>query len=291
MVEKAYAKINLGLKILGKRPDGYHDILTVMQTVSLHDTLILKETSAEIILTCSDPDIPCDERNLVYRAALALKRRSRVNKGAHIVLDKQIPSGAGLGGGSSDAASTLRALTRLWDLKVTPEILYSIAASLGADVPFFLQKGTAIARGKGEILEYINWPEQQFYVLVYPGYSVSTRWAYDHWQTNRQTDSRKMDLTFDSKYVNFIGFSDRDPSTALHLYNVLENDFEEIVGARYPEILEVKAMVLSCGAFAASMSGSGSTVYGAFESEEAAQQAATSLTNSSFRVFMCSSLP
>ena len=282
MVEKAYAKINLGLKILGKRLDGYHDILTVMQTVSLYDSLILRETPAEISLTCSDPDIPCDERNLVYRAALALKREFRVNKGAHIVLDKQIPSGAGLWGGSSDAASTLRALIRLWDLKVTPETLCPIAACLGADVPFFLQKGTAIARGKGEVLEYIDWPEQQFYVLVYPGHSVSTRWAYGRWQ--------KMNLTFDSKYVSFIGFFSRDPSAALGLYNVLENDFEEIVGARYPEILEIKARLLHYGALAASMSGSGSTVYGVFESEEAAQQAAASLMNNSFRVFVCSSL-
>jgi len=281
--EKAYAKINLGLKVLGKRPDGYHNILTVMQTVSLHDTLTVSETGGEISLACSHPDVPAGPSNLAYQAALALKRESGMDKGVHIELEKRIPVGAGLGGGSSDAAAALRALPNLWRVDVAPSKLSDIALSLGADVPFLLSGGTAVARGRGEELQYVDRPERSVYLLVYPGFGVSTRWAYGQVE--------KRGLTGESEYVKFVLSGIAEPSWSSKLHRCLENDFEQIVGESYPQTLQIKAQLLELGALAASLSGSGSTVFGVFEAEEAARRVAPSFQNEASRVFVCSSLP
>ena len=280
--ERAYAKINLGLKVLEGRPDGYHDILTVLQAVSLCDRLQLTETTGAIEVICTDPEVPSDERNLVYRAAVALRERLGVGRGARILLEKGIPTAAGLGGGSSDAAAALRGLVRLWHLRRETGALCDLATSLGCDVAFFLTGGTAIASGRGERLESVAWPEERFYVVVYPGFGVSTGWAYH---------LRRTGLTSHSEYVKFIGLLRQRPSLALGLYDVLENDLEAAVGARHPQIPQIKAALLQRGARAASMSGSGSSVYGVFDTQSIAQQAASTLAVGSHRVWVCSSLP
>lgn len=269
--------------MLARRPDGYHDILTVLQAVSLCDRLQFTETTGAIEVSCTDPEVPSDERNLVHRAAIALRECVGVGRGARILIEKGIPTAAGLGGGSSDAAAALRGLVRLWRLRPEAGVLRALATSLGCDVPFFLTGGTAIASGRGERLEAVAWPEERFYVVVYPGFGVSSGWAYGH--------LRRTGLTFDSEYVNFIGLLRQRPSLVLRLYDVLENDLEQTVAAHHPQIPQIKAALLQRGARAASMSGSGSSVYGVFDTQSIARQAAATLAVGSHRAWVCSSLP
>ena len=282
VTEKAYAKINLGLKILGRRVDGFHDILSVMQTVDLCDTLTLVERPKEIDVHCSGIEgVPDGEENLAYKAAALLKKEYNVKKGVSITIQKRIPVGAGLGGGSSDAAATLRGLNRLWKLKTTEFELLNIASSVGSDVPFLLRKGTAVASRRGETLHYLKLPKPLIYVAIYPGFAVSTEWAYKN---------RKNDLTSGDKYVNFIvslkrGLTDKEPP-----FQDVKNDLEQTVENRYPLIGEIKKKLLSAGAIMASLSGSGSTVYGLFNDPSPARQAAKTLQNSNWSVFVCRSV-
>jgi 4-diphosphocytidyl-2-C-methyl-D-erythritol kinase len=275
VIEKAYAKINLGLKILSRRVDGFHDIFSVMQTVDLCDTLTLVEKPKEIDVHCSGIEgVPDGEKNLAYKAAALLKKEYNVKKGVSITIQKCIPVGAGLGGGSSDAAATLRGLNRLWKLKTTDFELLNIASSVGSDVPFLLRKGTAIA-------SRMKLAKPLIYVAVYPGFAVSTEWAYKN---------RKNDLTSGDKYVNLIvslkrGLTDKEPP-----FQDVKNDLEQTVENRYPLIGEIKKKLLSAGAIMASLSGSGSTVYGLFDDPSQARQAAKTLQNSNWSVFVCRSV-
>src|SRR5436190_8446884 len=173
----APAKINLFLEITGKRADGYHTLETVFQTVSLADELTFS-LQTELTLTCSDPRLPTDESNLVMRAARGLREALKEKRGARISLKKIIPTGAGLGGGSSDAATTLLALQKLWRRSLSTSRLARLAASLGADVPFFLKKGLCVATGIGDRLKPLRRLPRTSLVLVYPGFGVSTKAAY-----------------------------------------------------------------------------------------------------------------
>ena len=233
LTRAAYAKINWSLRITGKRADGYHDLETVFQTISLHDTLIFRE-SDELSLTCDDPFIPVDETNLVLRAARA------VGATAAIELRKRIPAGGGLGGGSSDAAATLRVLGG--DRSDLPEL----ALSLGSDVPFFLLGGTAYATGRGEVLTPLP-PIHASLLLVLPEERVLTKDAFAR-------------IT---RYSAPAGVS--APFT---------NDFEEPVFAMLPRLREYKQRLLDAGAMWAGMSGSGSTIVGRFASAAARDHAA-----------------
>jgi 4-diphosphocytidyl-2-C-methyl-D-erythritol kinase len=230
---RAHAKINWSLRITGKRADGYHDLETVFQTISLHDTLIFRESN-QLTLTCDDPSIPVDESNLVLRAARAL------GKTAAIELRKRIPAGGGLGGGSSDAAATLRALGGDRD------DLPAIALSLGSDVPFFLVGGTAYATGRGEILTPMP-PIQASLLLVLPEERVMTKDAFA--RVTHYSQSQGMSAPF-------------------------VNDFEQPVFALLPQLREYKQRLLDEGATWAGMSGSGSTIVGRFESAAARDRAA-----------------
>ncbi|MEJ2369031.1 MAG: 4-(cytidine 5'-diphospho)-2-C-methyl-D-erythritol kinase [Acidobacteriota bacterium] len=174
---KAHAKINLGLEVLEKRPDGYHEIRTVYQSIALADALEF-HPARDITLGCSDPSLPTDERNLVVRAALKLQEVFRVKAGARIRLTKRIPQQAGLGGGSSDAAATLLALNRLWKLDASAQDLDRIAASLGSDVPFFLVGGTALGVGRGEEVYPLPDAPASNLVLAWPERGMSTKEAY-----------------------------------------------------------------------------------------------------------------
>jgi 4-diphosphocytidyl-2-C-methyl-D-erythritol kinase len=230
---RAYAKINWSLRITGKRADGYHDLETIFQTISLYDTLVFRESN-ELTLTCDDPSIPVDETNLILRAARAL------GKTAAIELRKRIPAGGGLGGGSSDAAATLRALGG------NRGDLHEIALSLGSDVPFFLLGGTAYATGRGEILTPMP-PIRASLLLVLPEERVMTKDAFA--RITRYSQPAGMNAPY-------------------------TNDFEEPVFALLPRLREYKQRLLDAGATWAGMSGSGSTIAGAFASAAARDDAA-----------------
>ena len=176
-MHRAYAKINLGLRILDRRPDGYHNIETVFHRIALHDEVEL-ETAGEIEVTSSDPAAPGGEKNICYATTRLLQNRLGEPAGARIHIRKAIPVGAGLGGGSADAALVLRELPRLWGVDVTEDTLRDLALELGSDVPYFLEPGSALARGRGEQLVYTRLEIPYTILLCYPNIQVSTAWAY-----------------------------------------------------------------------------------------------------------------
>jgi 4-diphosphocytidyl-2-C-methyl-D-erythritol kinase len=176
---RAPAKVNLYLEVLGRRADGFHEVRTIMQAVSLCDELEFSpRADGRVILECSDPGLPSGEGNLVVRAARRLQQRCQVQRGAHVALRKHIPLGGGLGGGSSDCAVTLLALRRLWELDAPADVLAGLATELGSDVPFFLRGGTALCEGRGEKVSPLACPERLYYVLVMPPLAVPTAGVY-----------------------------------------------------------------------------------------------------------------
>ena len=277
--EIACAKINLGLKILRRRPDGYHDICTIMQSVDLADQLSFYP-APEDRLTCSEPTLSTGPDNLVLRAAALFKARLPVAPAPsfHIHLVKQIPVGAGLGGGSADAAATLRGLNRLCGDPLGREELSQLASQLGSDVPFLLWGGTALAQGRGEVLVPLAWEGNSTYVLVYPEVAVSTAWAYSQVRPS---------LTPSSLYLTFISSLSGGRVAGKALFSVLENDFQELVERANPIVAEMRSQLSLAGAQVCSMSGSGSTVYGIFDDRIAALQAHRRLRARGYRSFFC----
>lgn len=277
----AYAKVNLLLRVLGRRADGYHEIETVFQTISLHDLLTF-ETLADgrIELACTDPEIPSDETNLVHRAAVALRDFAGArDMGVRIVLEKRIPSQAGLGGGSSDAAATLRGLASLWDVGVGKAELVTLAARLGADVPFFLTGGTALGTGLGTEVRPLADAPSRALVVVTPGVKVSTAEAYKLLNAPALTkEGADVNLPISHAGLDFSG----------SLRGVMRNDFERAVFGLEPEIARARDALRASGAEAAMLSGSGSSVFGVFENSGAAQSAARALASErGWQVFEC----
>jgi 4-diphosphocytidyl-2-C-methyl-D-erythritol kinase len=263
----SFAKINLHLQVVGRRADGFHDLCTVFQTISLHDTLSVSP-AADIQMTCGDERLPADERNLVVRAALALRHKTGVQCGAKIHLEKRIPAPGGLGGGSSNAATALLALTKLWNLSLTIEDLHPIAASLGSDVPFFLYGGTALGMGRGEVIEPIEDFREDFMLVVAPDVAVATRDAFKRLNARsltKQEAKRKLQICrFDLESADF-------------KYTSFKNDFETTVFATYPEVERVKNSLLDLGSDRAMLSGSGGSVFAIFDKEETRQTALKAL--------------
>jgi 4-diphosphocytidyl-2-C-methyl-D-erythritol kinase len=259
---RSYAKINWTLDVLHRREDGFHEIRTIYQTVSLHDTLALIKTDGIIEVLCEDSRVPCDETNLAYKAAESLREAAGISKGARIEIDKRIPVAAGLGGGSSNAAATLLALVKLWQIEIDDRTLFGIAAILGSDVPFFLIGGTALGVGRGEEVYRIEQAESEHVLLVNPRFAVSTREAYE----------KLSRLTMPWSALN-IPFTLLAAKGVSGLPLVARNDLEEAVLAAHPEIAEVKRRLLSLGARHAQMSGSGATVFGVFDNSQAIEQA------------------
>lgn len=259
----AYAKINLGLRILGRRADCYHDIETKFLQISLADSLFFEERDTdEIELSCNWPEIPCDQTNLCSRAYHLLKSLVNRRLGIKLHIEKKIPTGAGLGGGSSDAAITLMTLNNLFNLDLELQALDSLGQKIGSDVPFFLRGGFCEGRGRGEILAPINKLPEFWIVLVSPNVSISTAWAYQN---------LKFGLTNEQKSSTFSAFKEEMPEESNNQWWG-ENDFEGIVFDKYTELAKIKEELLKGGAFAANMTGSGSTIYGLFRSFELAQQ-------------------
>ena len=268
LVIRAPAKVNLHLKIIRKRADGYHEISTIFQKVGLFDELTLQKTSAPgISLTVDNPVVPSDSTNLVYRAAELIMGHCGADRGVDIKLHKHIPAGAGLGGGSSDAAATLVGLNRLFDLGLSLQNLQKLALKLGADVPFFLTPWpTACATGVGEILQQARLRPKLWFVIVFPGFSISTAWAYT-------TFSKDIILTNQRKNI-ILSNSINDLAQVCML---LHNDFEHVVIPRHPEIAAIRLSLIKAGARGALLSGSGSSVFGVFENREGCQKAAEQL--------------
>lgn len=273
---QAPAKLNLGLHIVGKRPDGYHEIETVFQKISLCDTLrITIQGNTGISLSCTAPGIPSGPENLAYRAADLLLQRAECSCGVSIHLQKNIPSGAGLGGGSSDAAAVLRGLNDLLQSGLSPAHLVNMGLSLGADVPFFLTDcSTAYATGIGEKLRPLHCAVPLWFVIVYPGFSVSTAWAY-------RSVSKYTLLTNQTEKFN-VSDSIADVETACTL---LKNDFEKVVIPAHGEITTVKSALHTAGARGCLLSGSGSCVYGIFETQRDCNRAAGYMNTERYRVF------
>jgi 4-diphosphocytidyl-2-C-methyl-D-erythritol kinase len=278
----AFAKINWRLRVIGKRPDGYHEIDTVLQTISLHDTITLSPTNDhQITLVCDDRSLPSDATNLVGRAAIALQTRYGPNRGAYIRLEKRIPAEAGLGGGSSDAAVTLIGLSYLWETGASMKELLELAASLGADVPFFLHGGTAHGAGTGtEIIPSLD-AETKFLLVLKPNAHVSSARAYESLNAPSLT-------TIAGDTILSSSLRERDRHK---VPEELANDFEPVLLRREPEIERVKVALLKSGAEQALLAGSGSAVFGVFDNQEAQERAIQAIDlETGWRVFPCTTV-
>ncbi len=261
----APAKINLGLFVHGKRPDGYHEIETVLQMVSLYDEITIDEGEG-IELILDGFGLPAGEENLIVRAARLICREVGKEPQFRIRLKKKIPVGAGLGGGSSDAASTLAGLNRLWGNPLSRERLMELSVQLGMDVPFFLFSATAKATGRGEILDALPSPAPSLWVLlVHPALKVSTREVYE---------GLKLGLTTKHKHISMRRFS---VTTFKNGPSELSNDLERVTFKAYPLLREIKESLFELGALGGAMSGSGSTLFGIFPDREAADAAGRAL--------------
>ncbi len=238
----APAKVNLILLVLGKRPDGYHEIFTLMQKVNLYDVLYLEKASEGIVLTTNTSELACDETNLVYKAAKYFLDFLNQPAGVKIHLRKRIPIAAGLGGGSSDAAITLIGLNRLFGYPFPKERLMEIGAELGSDVPFFFQQGAAIATGRGEIVKPLPFSLPFWYVIVTPPVKVSTKWAYTQVRLTRGQIQTKI-------------------NTPKEILELLVNDLEPGVVKIFKEIEEAKRLLQRAGGQYILLSGSGASVF------------------------------
>ena len=266
LVLLAHAKVNLGLWVGRKRPDGFHDIVTVIAPVAFHDTVAIRRTARGIVVgplsrrlqaTNRRQDVPWDSSNLAYKAAEAFFRTARVKDGCSIRIAKRIPVGGGLGGGSSNAAAVLTGLNRLFGQPLSRRRLHAIAVSLGADVPAFLKDGPCIARGRGEKLRRVRLPRLEL-LLCLPGYAVPTAWAYAEVDRLR-TGRRGLTRPAISPKILRAGLRRKELDTVAAQ---LRNSFEPAVFRRFPALGHAKELLLRHGALAASLSGSGSTVYG-----------------------------
>jgi len=265
----ARAKVNIGLHILGERPDGYHEIWTIFQQVNLADEILLKESSDLSFSVETDLlGIPDDDTNLCMKAAHLLRQETGCDKGAAITLKKIIPPGSGLGGGSSDAAATLTGLNRLWETGLKRTSLLELASKLGSDVPFFIAGGCCIGTGRGEVLHPIDPVIIDPIVLICPEVKISTKWAYKNIKNYHLTSRSQIVIFQDSLRKSF---------QQLHSHTAFTNDFEPLVFAYHPSLKALKEALIKHGAYYVSLSGSGSSIFGVFSSTRIAKEAVTKM--------------
>lgn len=271
---RAFAKINLSLRVLGSRPDGYHEVRTILQSLALHDTLTFHRAPGAFRISCDDPACPTDATNLVWQAAervWAAAGRRGVPHGVEVRIAKRIPIEAGLGGGSSDAAATIRALAALWRIDLSDDGLRDIASSLGADVPYFLEGGTVLGVERGDVLFPLLDAGDAWVVLVVPGFGVSTADAYgwfDH-AIGSPSSTRGARTQPAAARRPPVGTWPLGPLPS----SEISNDLQGPVALRRPEIARLVAALKRRGAFLAAMSGSGSAVFGLFERQAEARAA------------------
>ena len=283
---RAFAKINLGLHVLGRRTDGYHELRTIFQSIALHDTLTISSADGPFEVECDDPRCPRDRGNLAWRAAEALAEatgRKRLSN-VQVHIRKRIPLQGGLGGGSADAAAALRGLALHWRVRMSDDRLKAVGAGLGADVPFFFEGGRVLGLGRGDLLFPLLERPSHAAVLVIPEHGVSTKDAYD-WH----------DESLDQVRVGgAAGVRTRYALTDVRVEPLekaeLVNDLQTVVSARRPEIGQAVAALHRCGALHAAMSGSGSTVFGLFKHSTDARQAASRLQIAGCRTLLTRTL-
>ena len=270
IIRKAYAKINLGLDVVRRRPDGYHEVKMIMQTISLHDELRFEETGGkEIILVSNDnPLLPEDAKdNLIYKAAECIRREYGIDRGVKITLQKNIPIAAGMAGGSTDAAAVLVGVNRMFDLGFTKKELMERGVKLGADVPYCIMKGTALSEGIGEKLTALAPMPDCYILLAKPPIAVSTKMVYENLHANELKEHPDIDgMMMALEEQSLQGITER-----------MENVLETVTEVRYPVIAEIKACMKECGAMNSLMSGSGPTVFGIFTEKEKAEKAADAI--------------
>lgn len=277
MIIKAFAKINWSLDITGVRPDGYHIMDMVMQPVSLADDISLTPSDDLSIYTDGYPPSRADSTNLAWRAAELLRSSLQIGKGVHIALHKRIPVGAGLGGGSADAAAVLWGLNRMWDLHLPQEKLESIGLSLGADVPFCLRGGLTRTRGIGELLENRTIHANYWLLIIQPCRALSTRQIFSAWETSAAMDHPDTEGVLQA-------LSAGDPAL---LASSIGNVLEPVSASSCPEIPEAVRDLREAGAFAAQMTGSGSAVFGVFRSGAVAEKAYQRLRSGYRTIHLC----
>jgi 4-diphosphocytidyl-2-C-methyl-D-erythritol kinase len=280
---RAHAKINLDLRVLGTRPDGYHELRTVFQSIALHDVVDCIPRPGPLAIECDAAGVPLDHSNLVWRAANALwraLRRSGPVSDVLIRLHKRIPIQGGLGGGSADAAATMLALAKVWRVPVRPNQLIDVATTVGSDVAFFLSGGgTALGLGRGDEIYPLADLPRHWIVLLVPGFGVSSSDAYEWYDAER--DSGHVPVSREAQYV-----PGPWPSRAAQMVN----DLEAPIARHHPEIDQMKTALRRAGALAASMSGSGSTVFGLFQKRRDAVTAVDRLSGPGWRVLLTESL-
>lgn len=267
IVIKAMAKVNLGLDVLRRRENGYHDVKMVMQTVNLYDTLTLSKIDEGIVITTNTGELPLNEDNLIYKAAKLLLEYVDKKAGVSIHLDKQIPIAAGMAGGSTDAASTLVGINELYNLNLIKEELAEVGVKIGADVPYCIYGGTYLSEGIGEVLTKLPDAPDCYVVIAKPGIGVSTKYVYEN-----------LHIETVEKHPDIDGMIDAIKTGSLDgVTEKMENVLETVTIKRYPEIETMKKCLLENGAENALMSGSGPTVFGIFKEEKIAKQALSKL--------------
>ncbi len=280
LILQAPAKINIGLWVKFKRPDGFHELASIMQTISLADIITINEnTEHGIRITCSHPDVPLDATNLVHRAATIFLDQMSILPALTIHIEKKIPVAAGLAGGSSDAAAVLTGLARLYDKPLSPADLMNMGALIGSDVPFVIHGGLAVAGGRGEQLVFHEPPRPPLTVVIAvpSGVAVSTRWAYENYHPeNNDAKERSFAMILDA-------YRARNLDT---LRKAVFNDLESVTLHRYPEVLRIKERLSSTGEGVVLMSGSGPSVFGLFHDKRSAMNAVRNLDGLPVDVFI-----
>ena len=264
----AYAKVNLGLDVLRRREDGYHELRMIMQTVDLYDTLTLeKTTEMGIVMTCNIEGLPCDERNLVYKSAKLMFEEYKLPGGIRIHLEKRIPMAAGMAGGSTDAAAVFNGMNELYALGIAKERLCELGVRIGADVPYCIVGGTALSEGIGEVLTVLPNVPDCVVLIAKPDFDVSTKYVFENLHANSLTYHPDIDAMAEAIRAGDLN----------GVVKVMDNVLETVTEAKYTEITDIKNIMRENGAMRAMMSGSGPTVFGLYEKKEDAKKAADAI--------------
>ena len=263
---KSYSKINLGLKVLSERKDGFHNIESIFVELDFHDLITFKPSNY-FQLTCNNDSVPIDMQNTISQSYQFLKNRYNFNNHFHVYLDKKIPMQSGLGGGSSNAACTLNALNTILDLKISKSKLHQYALEIGSDVPFFIEGGVKFVKGRGEKLETVQNSskfQSLYFLIVIPKFSISTKWAYEKLKKALKSNSKQYKFPTLDQRLN---------------WSLFKNDFEVVVKAAYPEIMNIKEIMYNNGALYSGLSGTGSTVFGIYNEEKFIMQSQNKLSH------------
>lgn len=266
---KAMAKVNLGLDVLRRREDGYHEVRMIMQTIDLYDVInIEKNTTGTIRITCDREDLECDDNNLIYKAAVKILDYAGIKQGFDIALEKNIPIAAGMAGGSTDAAATLVGINKILNLGLSTQELKNIGVQIGADVPYCIQGGTQLSEGIGEVLTILPPAPDCIVLVAKPTIGVSTKYVYENLNVHKITDHPDIDGMLMSIRTNDL----------MGVVSTMDNILENVTIKEYPLIGELKDTMVQAGALASLMSGSGPTVFGIFDDRDKANNALKKLS-------------